>query len=182
MSLKVEKTPLEGVLVLEPKAFRDDRGYLAETYHRERFQAAGVSCQFVQDNQALSSKGVLRGLHTQLRRSQAKVVRALSGEIYDVVVDARPGSATFGKWYGVTLTGDNLRQLFIPKGLLHGYCILSETALVHYKCSDVYVPDDQAGVRWNDPDLAIAWPLKNPILSEKDQHLPSWKEMKGKWK
>ncbi len=182
MNLKVEKTPLEGVLVLEPKAFRDDRGYLAETYHQDTYKAVGVTCGFVQDNQSYSTKGVLRGLHAQLRRSQAKLVRAVTGEIFDVAVDARPGSTTFGKWYGTTLTGENLRQLFIPAGFLHGFCVLSETAVVHYKCSDIYVPDDQAGVKWNDLDLAIEWPVKNPRLSEKDLLLPSWQEMKGKWK
>lgn len=176
MSLKVEKTPLAGLLVITPDSFSDDRGYLAETYHFERYRDAGINCQFVQDNQSFSHKGVLRGLHAQIQKPQAKLVRASAGEIFDVAVDARPKSPTFGKWYGHTLSGENLRQLFIPVGFLHGFCVLSESALVHYKCSDLYNPKESFGVKWDDPDLAVKWPVKEPKLSPKDKQNMSWVE------
>lgn len=176
MNLKVEKTPLEGLLVIAPLSFEDTRGYLAETYHREKYRQFGVTCDFVQDNQSYSIRGVLRGLHTQLKYPQAKLVRAVSGEIFDVAVDARPRSPTFGQWHGDYLSGANLKQLFIPEGFLHGFCILSETAIVHYKCSAFYAPDDQWGVLWNDPELGIDWQTQSPMLSEKDLKNISWKK------
>lgn len=176
MNLKVEKTSLEGLLVMTPLSFEDTRGYLAETYHREKYRQFGVSCDFVQDNQSYSIRGVLRGLHTQLKHPQAKLVRAVSGEIFDVAVDARPQSPSFGQWHGDYLSGENLKQLFIPEGFLHGFCVLSETAIVHYKCSALYVSDDQWGVLWNDPELGIDWPTQSPMLSEKDTKNISWKK------
>lgn len=176
MSLKVEKTPLAGLLVLTPDSFSDDRGYLAETYHLERYREAGIDCEFVQDNQSFSRRNVLRGLHAQLKKPQAKLARVLFGEIFDVAVDARPGSPTFGKWHGVTLSGENLRQLFIPEGFLHGFCVMSESALVHYKCSDLYDPSESFGIKWDDPDLAVKWPIQAPILSNKDNQNMSWAE------
>jgi dTDP-4-dehydrorhamnose 3,5-epimerase len=178
MNLKVKKTPLEGLLVMAPLSFEDGRGYLAETYHREKYQHFGVMHDFVQDNQSYSIRGVLRGLHTQLKRPQAKLVRAVAGEIFDVAVDIRPDSLTFGQWHGDYLSGANLKQLFIPEGFLHGFCILSEFAVVHYKCSDFYVADDQAGVLWNDPELGIDWPIQSPVLSEKDSKNISWEKFK----
>jgi len=176
MNLKIEKTPLEGLLVMEPMCFEDSRGYLAETYHKEKYEQFGIRCDFVQDNQSYSVRGVLRGLHAQLRKPQAKLVRAVTGEIYDVAVDARPGSPTFGHWHGDYLSGSNLRQLYIPEGFLHGFCVLSETAVVHYKCSALYQPDDQWGVLWNDEKLAIDWPMDAPIVSDKDRRNIAWAE------
>ncbi len=178
MNLKVEKTPLEGLLLMAPLSFEDARGYLAETYHKDKYKHFGVNCDFVQDNQSYSVRGVLRGLHAQLRSPQAKLVRAVSGEIFDVAVDARPNSPTFGQWHGDYLSGANLRQLFIPEGFLHGFCVLSETAIVHYKCSSLYVPDDQSGVLWNDKDLGIDWPIETPVLSDKDRQNLTWKKFR----
>lgn len=178
MNLMVEKTPIEGLLLMAPLSFADARGYLAETYHRDKYLKCGIQCDFVQDNQSFSKKGVLRGLHAQLKRPQAKLVRALTGEIFDVAVDARPGSRTFGQWHGDLLSGENLKQLFIPEGFLHGFCVLSDSALVHYKCSDIYVPDDQCGVLWNDPEIGIQWPIAKPVLSEKDLKNISWAKLK----
>jgi dTDP-4-dehydrorhamnose 3,5-epimerase len=172
--LLVETTPLKGLLVITPEKFSDDRGYLAETYHLERYRKAGIDCDFIQDNQSLSARNVLRGLHAQTQKPQAKLARALMGEIFDVAVDARPESPTFGKWYGVTLSDENLRQLFIPKGFLHGFCVMSESALVHYKCSDLYDPTESFGVKWDDPDLAVEWPVQEPRLSPKDKQNMSW--------
>jgi dTDP-4-dehydrorhamnose 3,5-epimerase len=178
MSLKVEQTPLEGLLVLVPSVFEDARGYLTETYQREKYRQAGISCDFVQDNQSYSVRGVLRGLHAQLKYPQAKLVQVVSGEVFDVVVDARPASATFGQWYGARLSSANLKQLFIPEGFFHGFCVLSESALVQYKCSALYAPDDQWGILWNDPELKIKWPLSSPTLSEKDLKNISWQKLK----
>lgn len=176
MNLKVEKTRLEGLLIVTPESFSDERGYLAETYHLERYREAGINCDFIQDNQSFSKRNVLRGLHTQIKKPQAKLARALVGEIFDVAVDARPGSPTFGQWDGVVLSDKNLKQLFIPKGFLHGFYVMSERALVHYKCSDLYDPTESFGVKWDDPDLAVEWPVKAPILSAKDKQNLSWVE------
>lgn len=178
MNLKIEKTPLEGLIIMAPLSFEDSRGYLAETYHQEKYRHFGVNCEFVQDNQSYSVRGVLRGLHAQLKKPQAKLVRAVSGEIFDVAIDARPNSPTFGQWHGDYLSGANLRQLFIPEGFLHGFCVLSETAIVHYKCSALYESGDQWGILWNDPELAIDWPLDSPVISEKDRQNISWKKFK----
>jgi dTDP-4-dehydrorhamnose 3,5-epimerase len=174
MGLTVEKTPLDGLLCLKPQVFTDSRGYLVETYQEEKYRQVGISKTFVQDNQSYSLKGVLRGLHTQLKHPQAKLVRAASGEIFDIAVDARPTSRTFGQWHGILLSSENHKQLFIPEGFLHGFCVLSESAVMHYKCSDVYVPDDQWGVLWDDPQLGITWPIQKPILSDKDLRNLSW--------
>jgi dTDP-4-dehydrorhamnose 3,5-epimerase len=178
MALTVEETGIQGLKILTPQAFKDPRGYFAETYREDAYRAAGVDATFVQDNQSVSCRGVLRGLHAQLKRPQAKLVRTIVGEVFDVAVDARPGSPTFGQWVGVTLTGENLKQLFIPQGFLHGFCVLSETAILNYKCSDVFDPTDPFAVRWDDPELAIAWPVKDPLLSEKDLRNGSWAEAK----
>ncbi|MGH7739908.1 MAG: dTDP-4-dehydrorhamnose 3,5-epimerase [bacterium] len=179
MDLKVEKTPLEGLLIMAPASFADARGYLAETYHARKYRELGINCSFLQDNQSYSTQGVLRGLHAQIQQPQAKLVRAVTGEIFDVAVDARPNSPTFGQWHGDYLSGANLKQLFIPEGFLHGFCVLSESAIVHYKCSALYRPDDQWGVLWNDPDIGIEWPMDRPILSDKDAGNMSWKKFQG---
>ncbi|MBI5062433.1 MAG: dTDP-4-dehydrorhamnose 3,5-epimerase [Desulfatitalea sp.] len=167
--MKIIPTRLEEVLLLEPKVFGDRRGYFLETYQRERYAAAGVDATFVQDNISFSQGNILRGLHFQHPQGQAKLVQVLQGEIYDVAVDVRRGSPTFGQWVGVTLSSAEPRQLYIPKGFAHGFCVLSATALFMYKCSDYYAPPCENGVCWNDPDLAIEWPVKHPMLSEKDQ-------------
>ena len=167
--MKIITTPLDGLLIIEPRVFEDERGYFLETHHYQRFQAANIDCTFVQDNLSFSKKNILRGLHFQKTKPQAKLVQAVSGEIFDVGVDLRPESATFGKWSGVKISDQNKRQLFIPEGFAHGFCVLSDCAYVAYKCSDYYKPDDEGGILWSDPDIAIDWPLKNPVLSAKDR-------------
>jgi dTDP-4-dehydrorhamnose 3,5-epimerase len=182
MGLSVEETGIAGLKVITPQAFKDPRGYFAETYKLSAFHDVGIDEIFVQDNQSLSSKGVLRGLHAQIKKPQAKLVRAVAGEIFDVAVDARPLSPTFGKWFGVVLTGENLKQFFIPKGFLHGFCVLSETGILNYKCSDVFDPTDPFAVMWNDKDLGIEWPVKTPLISGKDKVNMSWKTAKEELK
>ena len=170
--MKIIQTSLRGLLIIEPTVFEDQRGYFLETHHQERYQAAGLNVNFVQDNLSFSKRGTLRGLHFQIERPQDKLVQAVSGEIFDVAVDIRPQSPTFGKWSGALLSEDNKRQLFIPGGFAHGFCVLSESAHVAYKCSDYYRPDDEGGILWSDPTIAIDWPIKNPTLSDKDQQYP----------
>lgn len=170
-------TELPGVILIEPDVHKDARGFFLETYHRRKYQEGGIPGDFVQDNHSHSVRGTLRGLHAQRRRPQGKLVRAVEGEIYDVAVDARPGSATFGRWTAATLSAENFRQLYVPPGFLHGFCVLSPTAQVEYKCTDFYEPADEIGVLWNDPELAIPWPVKDPVLSEKDRRLPTWREL-----
>jgi dTDP-4-dehydrorhamnose 3,5-epimerase len=170
--MKVVETKLDGVLIIEPRVFEDNRGFFLETFHSKRYADAGVPAQkFVQDNHSCSVRGTLRGLHYQLRYPQDKLVRALRGEIFDVAVDIRQGSPTFGRWIGVELTAENKRQLFIPAGFAHGFCVLGEIAEIEYKCTEYYVHDDQCGVAWNDPSIGIAWPIENPVLSERDAQL-----------
>ena len=175
---KFQETEIEGVFLIEPTVFGDDRGYFMETYHEREFREAGISANFVQDNQSKSRKGVLRGLHYQKQFPQAKLVRVLSGEVFDVAVDVREGSRTYGKWVGVVLTGENKKQMFIPKGLAHGFLVLSETAEFSYKCDDFYHPEDEVGIRWDDPTLAVEWPQTgiDPILSQKDLAYAFWKK------
>ena len=170
-------TPLAGVLEIEPRIFNDSRGYFLESYQRLRFTGAGIEVNFVQDNLSFSRKNTLRGLHYQNPRGQAKLVQVFQGEVFDVVVDIRRGSRSFGQWYGTRLSLENKHQLFIPTGFAHGYCVLSETALFYYKCSDYYVPECEAGVLWSDPDLGIDWPMKQPLLSEKDAEYPRLKDV-----
>jgi len=167
--MKIITTPLDGLLIIEPRVFEDERGYFLETHHYQRFQSATIDCTFVQDNLSFSKKNILRGLHFQKTKPQAKLVQAVSGEIFDVGVDLRPGSASFGKWSGALLSEENKRQLFVPQGFAHGFCVLSESAHVTYKCSDYYDPEDEGGLLWSDPAIAIDWPLKDPILSVKDR-------------
>jgi dTDP-4-dehydrorhamnose 3,5-epimerase len=167
--MKIITTPFEVLMIIEPRVFEDERGYFLETHHQNRFQSANIDCTFVQDNLSFSRKNILRGLHFQKTQPQAKLVQAVSGKIFDVGVDLRPGSATFGKWSGVIISEENKRQLFIPQGFAHGFCVLSQSAHVAYKCTDYYNPDDEGGILWSDPEIAIDWPLKNPILSAKDR-------------
>ena len=164
-------TGIPEVFVLEPVVHGDHRGFFMESYHRDRFAELGIDCEFVQDNHSRSMRGVLRGLHYQLGRPQAKLVRATRGRVFDVVVDIRRGSPTFARWVGVELSEDNRRMLFAPAGFAHGFLVLSDIAEFQYKCSDFYAPDEERGLRWDDPTIAIDWPLAgaDPTLSERDR-------------
>ncbi len=177
--MKITELSLPGVLLVEPRVFPDDRGFFLETYHRDKFADGGLEATFVQDNHSKSHKGTLRGLHAQSRKPQGKLVRCVEGEIFDVAVDMRVGSPSFGQWVGETLTADNFRQLYIPPDFLHGFLVLSEVAQVEYKCTDVYDPGHEIGVLWNDPDIAIDWPLEGePLLSPKDAAAQRLKDLK----
>lgn len=167
--MKITTSPIEGILIIEPKIFNDKRGFFMETYNQARYNESGINATFVQDNLSYSQKNTLRGLHFQIKHPQAKLIQVISGEIFDVAVDLRPGFATFGKWTGFYLSSENRRQVFIPEGFAHGFCVLSESALFHYKCSDFYAQDDEGGIIWSDPDIGIEWPVQNPIISEKDK-------------
>jgi dTDP-4-dehydrorhamnose 3,5-epimerase len=170
--MEVIKTSIPEVIVLAPPVFSDSRGYFLETYQSKKYAQLGIPCAFVQDNQSFSTKNVLRGLHFQLRHPQAKLVRVTQGTVFDVAVDIRRNSPTFGKWHGEILSAENHRQMFIPENFAHGFCVLSDSAEFLYKCSDFYVPGDEAGLSWNDPQLGIKWPVGEPILSAKDAELP----------
>jgi dTDP-4-dehydrorhamnose 3,5-epimerase len=176
--MKTIDAGLAGLVIIEPQVFRDSRGFFMETYSARRYAGITGGLAFVQDNLSVSVKGTLRGLHFQATRPQAKIVQVLDGEIFDVAVDIRPASATFGQWAGVLLSGQNHRQLFIPQGFAHGFCVLSQTALFVYKCSQFYCPEDESGIVWNDPDLAIHWPIQDPILSPKDRDLPRLSQLR----
>jgi dTDP-4-dehydrorhamnose 3,5-epimerase len=168
--MKVIETKIPGVLLLEPQVFGDHRGWFMESWQRDRYAELGLPTAFVQDNQAYSRKGVLRGLHVQNPHPQGKLVQVLVGEVFDVAVDIRRGSPSFGQWEGVILSGDNKRQFWVPPGFAHGYVVLSEEAIFAYKCSDLYHPKNEFSVRWDDPEIGIAWPLQGePQLSAKDQ-------------
>lgn len=169
------KTSIDGVVIVDVKQYGDDRGYFMETYKSTDFAKGGITSVFVQDNQSMSTRGVLRGLHFQIDHPQAKLVRVISGEVFDVAVDLRRDSATFGAWEGVILSAKNRRQLFIPRGFAHGFYVLSDTAEFCYKCDDTYHPNDEGGIRWDDPDINIEWPLVEGVpvlLSEKDKAHP----------
>ena len=173
------KTSIEGVYVIEPKVFGDNRGYFMETYNEKAFKEAGLDYVFVQDNQSKSKKGVLRGLHFQKTYPQAKLVRVLSGVVFDVCVDLRKNSPTYGKWEGVILSAENKKMFMVPRGFAHGFVVLSDTAEFAYKCDDFYHPEDEGGVMWNDEEIGIEWPIDfEPLLSEKDQKHLSLKESK----
>lgn len=177
---KFTYTEIEGVFVAEPAVFPDERGYFMETYNENDFKEEGIDLIFVQDNQSKSSKGVLRGLHFQKTQPQGKLVRVISGEVFDVAVDLRKASKTYGKWVGVRLSAENKKQFFIPKGFAHGFVVLSDEAEFVYKCTDFYKGDDEGGILWNDPDIGIEWPIEdigeeNILLSEKDK---LWKPLK----
>jgi len=182
--VRVVPTDIPDVLIVEPEVHADARGFFIETYHAERYREHGIDGPFVQDNQSRSVAGTLRGLHLQLRRPQGKLVRVIEGEVYDVAVDVRRGSPTFGRWVSVTLTAENFKQCYIPPGFAHGFCVVSPIAQIEYKCTDFYDPLSEVGIAWNDPGLAIAWPVREPLLSARDgQHrsladladeLPTW--------
>ena len=175
------KTSIDGVIIVEPTAFGDSRGYFMETYQKEDFIKGGITVDFVQDNQSMSTKGVLRGLHFQKQYSQSKLVRCIRGEVFDVAVDLREGSPTFGKWEGVILSAENKRQFFIPKNFAHGFLVLSDEAEFVYKVDDFYHPNDEGGLMWNDPDIGVEWPIADGMeikLSDKDKLHTPFKDFK----
>ena len=181
--ITVETCHIEGLKVITPAVFGDERGYFMETYSKEEFKEIGLNYDFVQDNQSKSKKGVLRGLHFQKENSQAKLVRVVKGEVFDVAVDLRPGSKTYGKWEGVILSEENKKMFMIPRGFAHGFLVLSDEAEFTYKCDDIYNHEAEGGLAWNDPEVAIEWPLENMkvdelLTSEKDAKWPSLKELK----
>lgn len=177
MAIHVEKTGIPGVRTCVPDIYPDSRGFFQETYQRERYEEAGIPGPFVQDNHSCSAHGVLRGMHFQIEQAQAKLVSVLCGEIYDVVIDTRKGSPAFGKWEAHRLSRENRKQLYIPRGLAHGFCVLSKQADVVYKCSEVYYPAGERGLLWCDPDIGIEWPLKEPLLSERDTEHPCLRDI-----
>lgn len=174
---------IEGLRVIEPAVYGDDRGYFMETYNYDDFSKEGIDVSFVQDNQSASRANVLRGLHFQIHYPQAKLVRVIRGAVYDVAVDLREGSATFGKWHGVLLSEENKKQFFIPKGFAHGFVVLSDYAEFCYKCSDFYHPGDEGGLRYNDPDIAIEWPIPEDMelnINERDRNWPSFADYRNR--
>ena len=173
-------TEIPEVILIEIPKFGDHRGFFMETYHAQKFIDGGISAEFIQDNHAASQKNILRGLHYQLRFPQGKLVRCIQGEILDVAVDIRKSSPTFGKWVGEVLSSENTRQLYVPPGFAHGYVVRSEHAEVEYKCTELYHPEDDYGILWNDPEIGIDWGVEYPILSEKDEKQPLLKEVKEK--
>ncbi|MDG2334724.1 MAG: dTDP-4-dehydrorhamnose 3,5-epimerase [Myxococcota bacterium] len=184
--MKTFEQDIPGVVLIEPEVHRDARGFFLESYHAGRYREAGIDAAFVQDNHSLSGRGTVRGLHVQVRRPQAKLIRVLRGQVWDVAVDVRRGSPTFGQHFGVELSAENHRQLYISAGLAHGFAVLSEEAEIGYKCSDFYDPGGEVSIAWNDPELALPWPLSEPTLSKKDQQamtmaeamdrLPEWED------
>ena len=179
--ITVESCDIEGLKVITPKLFGDERGYFMETYNYNDFKNAGIDRVFVQDNQSSSGKGVLRGLHFQIEHPQAKLVRVVRGEVFDVAVDLREGSETFGRWHGVVLSAENRKQFYIPEGFAHGYLVLSDYAEFCYKCTDFYHPGDEGGLRWNDPDLGIDWPVPEGVelnINERDRNWSGIKDYK----
>jgi len=179
-NFKFNETKIDGVYIIEPKVFGDNRGYFMESYNKEHFEEAGLNMTFVQDNESKSSKGVLRGLHFQKKHSQGKLVRVTKGEVFDVAVDLRVGSPTYGHWEGVILNDQNKKQFYIPEGFAHGFLVLSDEAVFNYKCTEFYSPEYDGGVMWNDPEINIEWPLdriENVLLSEKDKVHPNLKDL-----
>lgn len=170
--MKCVETTIPGVFIIEPDVFGDKRGFFMETWKASRYEEIGIREPFVQDNLSFSTRGVLRGLHYQHPHEQGKLVSVVQGEVFDVAVDIRVGSPSFGQWFGVTLSGDNHRQFWVPPGFAHGFCVLSETAYFTYKCTDIYTPSAEGGIAWNDPDIGIEWPLTDVTLSDKDQRYP----------
>lgn len=177
MPVRFIETSLPGVILIEPQVFEDDRGFFLETFHGEKYSEKDIGRTFVQDNHSHSQRGTLRGLHYQLEHAQGKLVYVVTGEIFDVVVDIRRGSPTFGQWVGVHLSVTNKQQIYVPEGFAHGFCVLSGIADVIYKCTDFYYPEDEGGVYWADPAIGIDWPVKNPILSAKDGRNPKLSEV-----
>lgn len=175
--MNIIETKLPGVVIVEPKVFGDTRGFFFETWNRERYEAAGIAARFVQDNVSFSRKGILRGLHFQNPHAQGKLVFVLQGEVFDVAVDIRPASPTFGQWASCVLSAENKRQMFVPEGFAHGFCVTSEAALFAYKCTDVYTPAAEGVVLWNDPDLGIPWPVADPSLNPRDAQAPRLRDI-----
>lgn len=176
--MKVIATKIPDVFLIEPNVFGDQRGFFLESFHANRYAEAGIPGPFVQDNQSRSVKGVLRGLHFQKQHPQGKLVYVTQGSVFDVAVDIRRDSPTFKQWAGVTLTAESHQQFYVPPGFAHGFCVLSEVADFHYKCTDYYYPEDEGSLRWDDPEIGIAWPLEQPILSNKDANAPYLKDWK----
>ena len=181
---KITVTPcdIEGLYVIEPTVFKDERGYFVETYNQNDMKEAGLDMVFVQDNQSMSTRGVLRGLHFQKQFPQGKLVRVVRGKVFDVAVDLRSDSKTYGKWFGVELSAENMKQFYIPEGFAHGFLVLSDEAEFCYKCTDFYHPGDEGGLAWNDPEIGVEWPLEEGVdllISEKDQ---KWKGLKDTFK
>jgi len=175
--MKVEDTRIPGLLIIHPAVHGDTRGFFMEAYSRDRYADAGLPSEFVQDNVSMSAGGILRGLHLQHPNGQGKLCWVLEGSVFDVAVDLRVGSPTFGQWEGVALSSENRRQLYVPTGFAHGFCVLSERAMFSYKCSDFYSAPSEIGIAWNDPDIGVAWPIEAPQLSEKDKHNPRLRDI-----
>ncbi len=180
MSLRFVETAIPGVVVIEPKVFRDTRGFFLETFHAEKYRQGGIEAVFVQDNQSRSVRGTLRGLHAQNPHAQGKLLRVIAGEVFDVAVDARRGSPAYGQIVTAVLSADNFRQIYLPPGLLHGFVVTSDAAEVEYKCTDFYRPETEFCVAWNDPDLAIPWPIEKPVLSPRDAAALPLREMQDR--
>lgn len=176
--MQIKQTDLAGLLLIELSCFQDERGFFLESFHAERYREGGIADAFVQDNHSRSRQGVLRGLHFQVKRPQAQIVTVFRGRIFDVAVDLRAGSTTFGRWYGVELSDEGPRQLYMTAGFAHGFCVLSEFADLHYKVSRLYDHGDEGGLFWNDPDLAIQWPLRDPVVSARDRSYPRLRDLK----
>lgn len=176
--MEIERTGIDGVIIVKPQVHGDARGFFVETWQQERYAAVGIDLPFVQDNHSRSARGILRGMHFQRKHPQGKLVYVSLGTIFDVVVDIRPQSPTFGQWIGVTLDAAQQHQLWVPPGMAHGFLALSDAVHLHYKCTDFYRPEDEGSLRWDDPDIAIAWPCADPVLSGKDAAAPLWREVK----
>lgn len=179
--MNIIETKLPGVLILEPDVYPDDRGYFLETFSSTRYEQAGIPGPFVQDNISFSKRGILRGLHFQYPQSQGKLIQVLSGEVMDIVVDIRMGSPTYSQWIGEVLSESNHRQIYVPPGFAHGYCVTGETAFFSYKCTDFYNPATEHGIIWNDPDIGIEWPIARPVLSKKDAVYPALKDLEPEY-
>ena len=175
--MNISRCDLAGLLIIEPTVFGDQRGFFLESWNERRYAEAGIRERFVQDNFSFSRRGILRGLHFQNPASQGKLVSVLQGEVFDVAVDLRVGSPTFARWHGLRLSGEDKRQFYVPAGFAHGFAVLSETALFHYKCTDFYSPGNERAIRWNDPDLQIQWPVDAPVLSAKDAAAPLLRDL-----
>jgi dTDP-4-dehydrorhamnose 3,5-epimerase len=176
-NVNIEKTKLPGVILVTSREFADERGFFTETYNQRQFTEAGLPADFVQDNHSRSNRGVLRGLHYQYPQWQGKLVRVIRGEIFDVAVDIRSDSPNFGQWVGVTLNADSQQPIYVPPGFAHGFCVMSEFADVVYKCTTLYKSQDDAAIRWDDPQINIDWPLRDPVISEKDSNAPYLSEV-----
>ncbi len=177
--MRLITTKIPGLIIIEPKVHRDARGFFLETYHAGKYRDGGIPETFVQDNHSRSERGTLRGLHSQRVHPQGKLVRAVEGEVFDVAVDIRRGSPYFGQWVGTILSAESARQIYVPPGFAHGFCVTSESAQIEYKCTNFYDPADELGLLWNDPDIAIRWPIDMPLLSSKDARAPLLKDVVG---